>query len=184
MRFIRGLWKVLVGVKDALVLLLLLIFFGGLYAILSATPHAGGPTRGALTLKLDGPIVEQPAEITPFQMASGDMPREYRLSELIHAFDAAAADPNIEAIALDLDIFAGGRQTTMSDLGDAIDRFRRSGKRVLTYATAYDDDTYQLAAHADEIWMNPMGAVLVTGPGGTGLYYAQLLERLGITANV
>ena len=186
MRFIRGLWKVLVGIKDGLVLILLLIFFGGLYALLSATPHGGGPTRGALNLRIDGPIVEQPAEVTPFEMASGGggMPREYRLAELIHALDAAANDAGIEAVSLDLDIFAGGRQTALSDIGAALDRVRRAGKRVVAYATAYDDDTYQIAAHADEIWMNPMGAVLIAGPGGSNLYYAQLLERLGITANV
>ena len=72
MGFIRGLWKVLVAVKDGLVLLLLLIFFGTLYTVLTATPHGGGPTRGALHLSIDGPIVEQPAEVNPFRdYASG-----------------------------------------------------------------------------------------------------------------
>jgi protease-4 len=185
MRFVRGLWKVLVAVKDGLVLIALLIFFGLLYAILSATPHGGGPVAGALHLKIDGPIVEQPAEARPFDLATGGgMPREFRRAELVHALEMAADDPQIEAVSLDLDIFAGGRQTALSDVGAAIDRVRRAGKRVVTYATAYDDDTYQLAAHADEIWINPMGGVLIAGPGGSNLYYAQLLERLGITANV
>jgi len=185
MRFLRGLWKVLVGVKDALVLVLLLLFFGGLYALLTATPHPGGPTSGALALKIEGPIVEQPAEIDAFAAATGSsMPREYRLAELIHALDVAAEDRGIEAVALDLDIFAGGRQTAISDLGAAIRRVREAGKRVVAYATAYDDDTYQLAAQADEIWLNPLGAVIIAGPGGTNIYFAQLLERLGITANI
>ncbi len=185
MTFMRGLWKVLVGIKDALVLLLLLLFFGLIYAILSATPHGGGPMRGALALKIDGPIVEQPAEVDPFDVfGGGNVPREYRLTELVHALKVAAEDPAIEAVALDLDIFAGGRQTAMSDLGEAIRGVRGAGKRVVAYATAYDDDTYQLAAQADEIWLNPLGAVVIAGPGGTNLYYAQLLERLGITANI
>ncbi|HEX8364175.1 MAG TPA: signal peptide peptidase SppA [Allosphingosinicella sp.] len=184
MAFVRGLWKVLVGIKDALVLLLLLLFFGTLYAVLSATPHGGGPTRGALSLSIDGPIVEQPAEVDPFAFASGGMPREYRLAELVHALGVAAEDPGIEAVALDLDIFAGGRQTALSDIGAAVRRVRAAGKRVLAYATAYDDDTYQIAAQADEVWLNPLGAVVITGPGGANLYYAQLLERLGITAHI
>ncbi len=184
MAFVRGLWKVLVAIKDGLVLLLLLLFFGFLYAILSATPHAGGPTRGALALTIDGPIVEQPSEIDPFSLAGGGMPREYRLAELIHALDVAARDERIEAVALDLDIFAGGRQTALSDIGAAIRRVRDAGKRVVAYATAYDDDTYQIAAQADEIWLNPLGAVVIAGPGGSGLYYARLMERLGITANI
>jgi len=185
MRFLRGLWKVLVGVKDALVLLLLLGFFGILYAVLSATPHGGGPTGGALALTIDGPIVEQPAEVDPFAVASGgEGPREYRLSEVIHVLDVAARDERLEAVALDLDIFAGGRQAAISEVGAAIRRAREAGKRVVAYATAYDDDTYQLAVQADEVWLNPLGAVVIAGPGGTNLYYAQLLERLGITANI
>lgn len=181
MTFVRGLWKVVVAIKDGLSLLFLIIFFGLLYVILSATPHAGGPTHGALALTIDGPIVEQPAEVNPF---TGPAPREYRRAELVHALDVATQDPRIQAVALDLDIFAGGRQTAISDIGAAIRRVREAGKRVVAYATAYDDDTYQLAAQADEIWLNPMGAVIIAGPGGTNLYYAGLLERLGITANI
>jgi protease-4 len=185
MTFLRGLWKVLVGIKDALVLLLLLGFFGATYAILSATPHGGGPARGALTLAIDGPIVEQPAAVDRLALVSGgSTPREYRLAELVHALRVASTDPGIEAVALDLDIFAGGRQTAISDLGAEIQRVRAEGKKVIAYATAYDDDTYQLAAQADEVWLNPLGAVVIAGPGGTNLYYAGLLERLGITANI
>ena len=61
---------------------------------------------------------------------------------------------------------------------------RRAGKRVVAYATGYSDDSYQLAAHADEIWLDPLGAVLIAGPGGSNLYYAGLLERIGVTAHV
>ena len=38
MKFVRAIWKLLVGIKDALVLVLLLLFFGMLYAGLSAKP--------------------------------------------------------------------------------------------------------------------------------------------------
>jgi protease-4 len=34
------------------------------------------------------------------------------------------------------------------------------------------------------VWLNPLGAVLVAGPGGSGLYYKGLLDKLGVTANV
>ena len=42
MRFVRAVWKLLVGVKDALVLLVMLLFFGLLYAGLSAGPRPLG----------------------------------------------------------------------------------------------------------------------------------------------
>ena len=61
---------------------------------------------------------------------------------------------------------------------------RASGKPVLAYATGYTDDSYQLAAAATEIWLNPLGGVLIAGPGGINLYYKGLLDKLGVTANV
>ena len=38
MRFVGAVWKLLVGIKDAMVLLFMLLFFGLLYAGLSARP--------------------------------------------------------------------------------------------------------------------------------------------------
>ena len=38
MRFARAIWKLLVGVKDVLVLIFMLMFFGLLYTGLSAKP--------------------------------------------------------------------------------------------------------------------------------------------------
>jgi protease-4 len=185
MKFIGKAWKLLVGVKDALVLLFLLLFFGGLYAALSASPYKGSASHGALRLDLAGAIVEQPSQPEPFAaFGGGSATREYRLAEVIHALDTAAADDDIRAVALDLDIFTGGGQTALTDVGEALDRARRAGKRVVAYATGYSDDSYQLAAHADEVWLDPLGAVLIAGPGGTNLYYAGLMQRLGVTANV
>ena len=37
---------------------------------------------------------------------------------------------------------------------------------------------------ASEIWLNPLGAVALAGPGGNNLYYKGLLDKLGVTANV
>ena len=66
MKFAGKAWKLLVGIKDGLVLLFMLIFFGGLYAALSASPYKDSAARGALRLDLAGAIVEQPAVRSPF----------------------------------------------------------------------------------------------------------------------
>ena len=180
----RKIWKVLVGIKDALVLLLLLVFFGFLYAGLSASPYGDSAPSGALLLDLSGPIVEQPTEQGTTDILTGGAIREHRARDLIHALDRAAADDRIRAVAIDLDLFVGGGQTTIGDVADAIERVKRARKPVLAYATGYSDDSYQLASHASEVWLNPLGAVVVAGRGGANLYYAGLLDRLGITANV
>jgi len=182
MKFVRAIWKLLVGIKDALVLILMLIFFGGLYSALSAKP---APVKdGVLDLNLNGSAVEQPARAHWSDVASGNRLGQYRLRDLVEVLNKARDDSRVKAVALDLDGFTGGGQTTIGDLADAVRRVRSAGKPVIAYGVGYTDDSYQLAAAASEIWLNPLGAVLIAGPGGSNLYYKGLLDKLGVTANV
>ena len=182
MKFVSAIWKLLVGIKDALVLIFMLLFFGLIYAALSARPE---PVRdGVLALDLKGALVEQPAGVEWADVAGGSTVREYRLRDLVAAVDAAKDDARVKAVSLDLDSFSGGGQVAVGDLADALRRLRTSGKPVIAYATGYSDDSYQLASAASEIWLNPLGAVVVVGPGGSNLYFKGLLDKLGVTANV
>ena len=182
MRFVRAIWKLLVGIKDALVLLFMLLFFGLLYAGLSAKPQP--VTDGVLALDLNGVVVEEPSKVQLSELAGGSRMKEYRLRDLVAALDEARDDDRVKAVALDLDGFVGGGQTAMSDLSDALRRVRASGKPVIAYAVGYSDDGYLLGAAASEVWLNPLGAVLIAGPGGSNLYCKGLLDKLGVTANV
>ena len=182
MKFVRAIWKLLVGIKDALVLIFMLIFFGMIYAGLSAKP---APVReGVLDLNLNGSVVEQPARAQWSDVAGGNRLEQYRLRDLVQALDKAKDDSRVKAVALDLDGFTGGGQTAIGDLADAVRRVRSAGKPVVAYGVGFTDDSYQLASAASEIWLDPLGGVLITGPGGSNLYYKGLLDKLGVTANV
>ena len=183
MRFLGAVWKLLVGIKDALVLIFMLLFFGFLYVVLQSRPDAIGD--GVLVLDLDGSVVEQPSTPDTAELLAGSRRvQEFSRRELVAALDEARSDSRVKAVALDLDGFLGGGQTALADVGAALDRVRKAGKPVLTYAAGYGDDAYQLAAHASEVWMHPLGAVAIAGPGGQRLYYKGLLDKLGVTANV
>ena len=82
MRFVKAIWKLLVGIKDALVLLFMLIFFGLLYAALSARPAAVG--EGVLAMDLDGVLVEQAERPDPVSTLAGggNITREFELKDL------------------------------------------------------------------------------------------------------
>jgi protease-4 len=183
MRFARAIWKLLVGIKDALVLIFMLLFFAVLYAGLSAKPAP--VTAGVLALDLNGSVVEQPSKAELSEVvAGGSAAREYRLRDLIAALREAKSDDRVKAVALDLDGFSGGGQSALSDLSDAIRAVRTSGKPVLAYATGYTDDSYQIAAAASEVWLNPLGLVAIAGPGGQNLYFKGLLDKVGVTPHV
>ncbi|MCP5810361.1 S49 family peptidase, partial [Klebsiella pneumoniae] len=78
--------------------------------------------------------------------------------------------------------FGGGYPAALADVTRAVARVRQAGKPVLAYATAYTDGGYMIASAASELWVNPLGGVAVTGPGGSQLYFKGLLDRLGVTA--
>jgi protease-4 len=189
MEFARKVWKLLVGIKDALVLVLLLMFFGLLYAVLSMRPTPGKVTEGALVIQLDGAVVEETADVTTSdlllaQTTNADLPRDVRARDVERALVAAARDPKIKLVAIDLSRFSGAGFVHLRDIGAAMDWVRAAGKPVLTYADTYADDGTQLAAHASEAWVNPMGGAMAVGPGGNSLYFGTLLQRLKVDAHV
>jgi protease-4 len=129
-------------------------------------------------------VVEQPARREWADIAGGSRVQQYRLRDLVAALDKAKDDSRIKAVALDLDGFSGGGATAIGDLADAVRRARAAGKPVVAYGVGYTNDSYALASAASEIWLNPLGGVLIAGPGGSNLYYKGLLDKLGVTANV
>jgi protease-4 len=186
MAFARKVWKLLVGIKDGLSLLFLLLFFGVLFTILTARPGPAQIHGGALLLALDGVVVEEKSVIDPVQtFLSGTAPMgEYDVQDLVHAVDTAAKDDRIKVVVLDLSRFLGGGSVHLQDIGEALDRARAAKKRVLTFGVGYGDDAMRLAAHADEVWLDPLGGAVVAGPGGNRLYYGALLERFNVNARI
>src|SRR5690348_2129119 len=101
MRFLGKIWRLLVGVKDGLVLVFMLLFFGLLYMALSAKPYSGTVREGALVMDLAGSIVEQPASAKPLELVTGgsSLIREYRLRDVLKALRTAAKDDRAKAVA-------------------------------------------------------------------------------------
>jgi protease IV len=186
MEFARGAWRILVAIKDGLALLLLLLFFGLIFAALSAGPNPASVRDGALVIELAGTVSEQPAEVDPIAaLMSSQAPMiEYRQRDIVRSLELAAKDDRIKAVVFDLDKFMGGGQASIAAIGKSIDAVKKAGKPVYSFATAYSDDSYQLAAHSTQIWLDPLGGVLLTGPGGSRNYYKGMLDKLGVIAHI
>ena len=186
MAFARRVWGWLVAIKDGLALLFLLLFFMALYAVLTVRPTAAAVREGALLLKLDGAIVEEPTALDPFQvlLAQEAPAREYRARDIVEAVRGAAKDDRVKAVVLDLSNFTGGGLVHMQEIGAALDQARAAKKPVLTFGKLYSDDAVLLAAHSSEVWLDPMGGAFVLGPGGKNQFFGQLLDKLKVTAHV
>lgn len=167
-------------------LLLLLVIFGFVVGALR-TSIPSLPSKAALVIEPEGEIVEQLSG-DPLQRAiaqargSGDS--ETLLRDLVDAVRAASSDNHVQLIVLKLDSLGGGGQPTLEELARALDEFRRSGKKVIAEGTQLLQDQYYLAAHADEIYLDPMGFVLFQGYGRYRSYYKAALDKLSVDMNV
>lgn len=186
MGFACKVWRVLVAIKDGLVLALLLLFFGGLYAALSARPPALPQVRdGALLVKLDGPVVEELPKTDWQQVLSGgDEASPLRERDVVRALRGAASDTAVKAVVLDMTDFGGAGFVHAVEIGEAIDAVRAAKKPVLAYGNMIGDRGLLIAAHASDVWVDPLGGAYIQGLGGQQLYYGKLLERLKVTAHV
>ncbi len=185
MLFARKVWHLLVAIKDGLVLFFMLLFFVMLYGALTARPGAGQVRDGALLIRLNGSLVEEPAATDPLNLLMGGAPvHEYRARDVVRAIRLAAKDDRIKAVVLDLSSFTGGGLVHMEEVGAAMDAVRAAKKPVLTYAVASLDDGVMLAAHASEAWVHPMGGAVIAGPGGSRSYFAGLLQRFKVNVHV
>ena len=180
------LFRGLDGLRKVLHLLLLLVIFGFIFgALQGSVPKV--PSDAALVLRPEGEIVEQLSG-DPLQLAIAEARGlgrdETLLRDLVDALHAAKADPRIKTVVLEFDGMAGAGQPTLEEFARAIADFRRSGKKVIATGSGYGRDSYYVAAHADEIYLDPMGLVVLEGYERYRNYYKDALDKLGVDINV
>jgi protease IV len=181
-------WWLLDGTRRALmnlVVLLLIILVVTAIVTRGAKPLADKTT---LVLKLDGNLVEQfsgsPREQLMAQAQGRGVPKQTRLRDVLAALDQAARDDKISAVLLDVENFNAAGLAGLHEVSAALQRFKKSGKPVLAYADSYSQRGYFLAAQANEVYLHPMGLVMLEGFGRWRTYYKDALDRLGVTAHV
>ncbi|MDE2048106.1 MAG: signal peptide peptidase SppA, partial [Betaproteobacteria bacterium] len=167
-----------------------LIFLAIVVALVASWWRSAPPRlqdKTALVLSLKGSIVEQRSGGLRDRLtgqAQGTPSDQVQLRDVLAVLDAAAKDPHIDRVVLLPDELSGAGMVTLREVSAALDRVRASGKQVVAWASGYDQRQYYLAAHADEVYLDPMGAVMIEGFGRYRNYYKDALDRLGVTANV
>ncbi|PHS73286.1 MAG: signal peptide peptidase SppA [Porticoccus sp.] len=145
------------------------------------------PEKAALRIAPGGFLVEQKTYVDPLTQLlqqSGPADAETLVHDLTEAIDEAAEDPRITSLVLELDYLLGGGLTKLEEVAQALSRFRESGKPIIAVGDSYTQEQYYLASFADEIHLNPMGAVLITGYGNYPNYIKGALDKLRINVHV
>ena len=188
-RFFVGLWDAMNFTRR---LLFNLLFFGlliGLLAVLAAGERSKPLLeRTTLVIAPEGALVEQfsadPVS-RALSKAFGDRGGEVQLRDLLRALDVAAGDQRIDRVVLRLDQLHPSGLASMREVAAALARVKARGKQVVAFAEMMDQKQYLLAAQASEIYLDPMGGLLLEGLGRYRQYYREgLQDKLGVDVHL
>ncbi|MEO1135756.1 MAG: signal peptide peptidase SppA [Pseudomonadota bacterium] len=199
--FVKGFAKLIIGVllllQGLIGLVVLVLFVSVLVEVTNGiagskeTVSVSIPDESALVLDPNGVLVEIAEDINPFDVLREEAygisePSQIEVHDLVAAIRAAKDDKRITGLVLDLGAL-GASPSSASKLhyvADEIVSFKESGKKVIAIGDYYTQDQYLLAAHADEIYMNDYGNLLIYGYGAYGTYVKSFLDKLKVTSHV
>jgi protease-4 len=184
-RFLSLLWNSVSALRrivgNLLFLLLIILFI----AIVFFESGEDVPDGAALILSPEGTIVEQQTESMLASDIFGDAAREETLlTDIIDVIDFARDDDRIEMMVLDLRKMGNAGMSKLQSIGTALDRFRSGGKQIFAFGDYFNQQQYYLAAHADRLYLSPMGVIMLHGFGLYRKYYKTALEKLKIQFHV
>ena len=188
-RFFIGLWDAMNFTRR---LIFNLVFFALLIMLLAVIGNGDRVEPllddTALVIAPEGALVEQ-YSIDPatraVTRALGDETGEVQLRDLLRALDQARTDDRIARVVLQLDKLGGGGMASRREVAAAVARLRESGKQVVAFSEMMGQQQYLIAAQADEIYLDPMGGLMLEGLGRYRQYYREgLQDKLGVDVHL
>lgn len=169
---------------NVLFLVLVIAVLGSL-GYLSRVPDV--QPGSVLVVPLTGTVVESGAAVskrlTLTQLMAGSA-EQTRLRDVIEAIDRAARDERISGIVMRLDDLEAIGMASLHEIGLAMDRYKTTGRRITVWSGNFSQRQYALAAHASEVYLHPMGQVMITGIASSRLYWGELLKKTGVNVHV
>ncbi len=146
-----------------------------------ATPPL--PDDMILVLHIENGVSEintQPSLLDPFPF------RQPTAQGIIETLNRAAQDDRVRGLLVS---YQGGGISIAhtQEIRAAIQTFKQSGKFAKIYAPSYMNGKggmtrYYFASAFDEIWMQPVGMLSITGPSAEMPFFKNPLDKIGVTA--
>ena len=170
----------------------LLIAFIGVFVVLGAAmaSSVGSKTTkiekgSVLLLNLAGEISDRPGSIDIMGALQGIDTEKKGLNEIVGAITNAAADDRIKGIVIDCQGSSAGLAQRQA-IVEALNKFKTDApeKWIYSYGDMYTQGDYYIASVCDSIFLNPIGQVDIHGLSSTTMYFKNLMDKLGIEAQV
>ena len=164
---------------------LMIMFFVGVAALSQSSTVAVSP-KSVLHIDLAESIVDAPVDdpFSTFDPMSMDMQKSLSNMDVMHAIGAAATDPNIEGIYINLTGAGTVSAAMLEEVRGYLNSFKESNKFIIAYGETYSQGGYYLASVADSIYLNPAGQMDWRGLAMQVMFYKGLLDKLGVEPQV
>lgn len=190
LRFFKGVWDA-INFSRRLVfnLLFLLLVFLVLAAIGAGDRARPLSERTTLVIAPEGALVEQyscdPVSRALAQATGGGDCKEVQLRDLLRGLESARTDKRIERVLLRTDRMSFSGYASLREVAAALARVRAAGKQVVAFGENFEQAQYLLAAQANEVYLDPMGGLLLEGLGRYRQYYREgLQDKLGVDVHL
>jgi len=184
-RVITSFWKGVTVIRRAFLNLLFIALVVLVIVILLSGTQDRFPSGAALVLAPVGKIVEQSTETLLVDRFYGTTTgAETVLRDLIDGIDTARNDPKIKILVLELEKLEGAGMSQLQEIGEALKRFKANGKTIFAFGDSFDQRQFYLAAHADQLYLHPMGQVWLGGLGIYRHYFKNALDKLHVDFHV
>jgi protease-4 len=136
-----------------------------------------------LEINLSGAVEERPMPDIMTTFFTGGDPLS--MHDIWLNFQKAKADRNIKGIILRIGLLQCD-WAKVNEIRDLVLDFKTTGKKTYAYIEeALDfDKEYFLATACDQIFLQPMGAMIINGIGGHVPFFKGSLDKLGIEAEI
>lgn len=166
-------------------LIFLFIIVVLLIILFSAPEHINVPDNSLVVLAPTGNIVEQPSILDASSLLLGaEQIVDTPLREVLDVLARAGQDTRVRGVVLDLREMGGASPANLERIGLALEEFKAQGKALVAHADFFTQTQYYLASYAETIYLHPMGQLVLQGYGGNQLYFAELLEKLGVKVHI
>ena len=158
-----------------------IISFAGMMASEGATNSV--PKNSVLRIKLQGEVVDRAGEGSPLDILSKGEQTSIGLDQALDAIKKAAKNDRVKGIYLEAGSLAA-YPADLQELRRALTDFKESGKWIVAYGDQYTRGAYYLCSVADEIFLNPIGAIDWSGMSSQPMFYTGLLKKVGVKMQV
>jgi protease-4 len=161
-----------------------------LILIAVASSQGSGPTvkdKSVLVFDLSMKITDsEPSSDELLQKTlSGVDENSITLRKVVETLDKAGRDQRIVGIYIDgTNANSAVGYASLREIRQALERFRQTGKKIIAYSTDWNEREYYLSSVANQIVVNPMGAMEMNGLSSQPIFLAGALQKYGIGVQI